>query len=87
MKNWKLTLKTLNCYSRHISSAEPSTNQHRLSHRPLPVHQMTFTRDRHLWPLQDSNTQSQQANSHRPTCWTVQLPGSAKRPICDHTIK
>jgi len=67
MKNWILTLKTLNCYSPHISGAEPSTNQHRLSQKPLPVHQMTFTRDKHPWPQQDSNTQSQQANSLRPT--------------------
>jgi hypothetical protein len=39
--------------------------------------QTTFTRDRHPFPRRDSNPQSLQASSRRPTTYTARPPGSA----------
>ena len=39
-------------------------------------HLTTLTRDRHPWPRQDSNPQSQHASKRRPTSQTTRPPGS-----------
>jgi hypothetical protein len=53
------------------------------SHGPLLAQHTTFIRDRHPYPWRDSNPQSQQANSRRPTPKTARTPRSKHFLKCD----
>ena len=67
--------------SRSLSDHLHPVGHLRTSDRPVPGNytwqHKALTRDKHLWPGGDSNLQSQQASSRRPTPKAARLLGSA----------